>query len=187
MTNAPRAPEGSANGALPQGYRRVAEGRIRENVGFGYDDFVTALVIEHRPGRTVTETDNLMGTALFGNVAPVHTDAHYSAQTQWGRPLVCSGVTLSIVAGMTVRSTSGLTVANLSLDQVRFEHPVFVGDTLYAETEIMSRRISKSRPQNGIVTCRTSGLNQDGERVAVFTRTFLVPTDPGPVRSATNY
>lgn len=172
---------------LPQGYRRVATGRIRENVGLGYGDFVIGRIIEHRPGRTVTETDNFLGTALTGNVAPIHTDAHYSSKTQWGQILVCSGVTLNIVAGMTVRSTSGLTIANLGLDEVRFENPVFVGDTLYAETEILDRRLSKSRPEHGIVTCRTSGHNEAGNRVVTFTRTFLVPTDPETVRAATNY
>ncbi|MET8681970.1 MaoC family dehydratase [Streptomyces sp. NPDC004647] len=160
---------------------------MRENVGLGYSDFVLGRVIEHRPGRTVTETDNLLGTALTGNVAPIHTDAHYSSKTEWRRILVCSGVTLNIVAGMTVRSTSGLTVANLGINEVRFENPVFVGDTLYAETEIVDCRLSKSRPENGIVTCRTSGLNEAGKRVVMFTRTFLVPTDPETVRTATNY
>jgi itaconyl-CoA hydratase len=175
------------SGDLPQGYRLIAEGRIRENVGLGYSELPVGLVIEHRPGRTVTETDNLLGTALTGNAAPLHTDANFSSKTQWGRILVCGGVTLNLVAGMTVRSTSGLTVANLALDDVRFEAPVFVGDTLYAETEVLSRRLSKRRPENGIVTCRTSGHNQAGTRVLVFTRTFLVPTDPDTVRAATNY
>lgn len=172
---------------LPQGYRRVAEERIRENVGFGYDDFVIGMIIEHRPGRTVTETDNVLMATLTGNAAPIHTDAHYSRQTEWARILVCSGVTLTIVAGMTVRSTSGLTVGNLGLDNVRFENPVFIGDTLYAETEILARRRSQSRPENGIVTCRTTGVNQDGEPVVRFTRTFLVPTDPESIRAATQY
>ncbi|MCP3817509.1 MaoC family dehydratase [Streptomyces sp. A3M-1-3] len=172
---------------LPQGYRRVAEGRIRENVGLGYGDFTIGMIIEHRPGRTVTETDNLLGTALTGNVAPIHTDAHYSSTTEWRQTLVCSGVTLNIVAGMTVRSTSGLTIANLGLDEVRFENPVFVGNTLYAETEIVDRRLSKSRPEHGIVTCQTSGFNEDGKRAVKFTRTFLVPTEPETVRAATNY
>lgn len=172
---------------LPAGFRHIAEGRIRENVGLGYDEFTVGLVIEHRPGRTVTETDNILGTALTGNVAPIHTDAHYSANTEWGRILVCGGVTLNLVAGMSVRSTSGLTAANLALTDVQFKAPVFVGDTLYAETEVLSRRRSKSRPTNGIITCRTSGHNQAGTRVLTFTRTFLVPTDPDAVRAATNY
>ncbi|WP_415954376.1 MaoC family dehydratase [Streptomyces sp. KLOTTS4A1] len=172
---------------LPAGYRRIDTQRIRETIGLGYDDFTDGMVIEHRPGRTVTEFDNLMGTALSGNVAPIHTDAHYSSQTHWGRILVCGGVTLNLIAGMTVRSTSGLTIANLALDAVRFEAPVFVGDTLYAETEVTARRRSKSRPDRGIVTCRTSGHNQDGTQVLSFTRTFFVPTDPDRVRDATHY
>jgi itaconyl-CoA hydratase len=172
---------------LPKGYRHIAADRIRENVGLGYDEFTVGLVIEHRPGRTVTETDNILGTALTGNAAPLHTDAHFSANTEWGSILVCGGVTLNLVAGMSVRSTSGLTAANLALTDVQFEAPVFVGDTLYAQTEILSRRRSKSRPDNGIVTCRTCGHNQAGTRVLTFTRTFLVPTDPDAVRAATNY
>lgn len=172
---------------FPLGYRHMAEGRIRENVGFGYDEFVIGVTIEHRPGRTVTEMDNVLMSTLTGNAAPIHTDAHYASKTVWGQVLVCSGVTLNIVAGMTVRSTSGLTVGNLGLDEVRFDNPVFVGDTLYAETEILDRRPSKNRPENGIVTCRTSGVNQAGKCVVRFTRTFLVPTDPDTIRAATNY
>lgn len=172
---------------LPQGYRQIAENRIRENVGLGYHELAVGMVIEHRPGRTVTEVDNLMGTALAGNAAPIHTDAHFSSKTTWGRIVVCGGVTLNLVAAMTVRATSGLTTANLSLTDVRFEAPVFIDDTLYAETEILDRRQSQSRPGDGIVTCRTSGHNQDHTRVITFTRTFLVPTDPDAVRAATDY
>jgi itaconyl-CoA hydratase len=172
---------------LPHGYRHVAESRIRENVGLGYDEFVIGLTIEHRPGRTVTEIDNVLLSTLAGDAAPIHIDAHYSSKTVWGRILVCGGVTLNIVAGMTVRSTSGLTVGNLGLDEVQFENPVFVGNTLYAETEILDRRLSKSRPENGIVTCRTSGFNEEGKHVVRFTRTFLVPTDPKAIRAVTNY
>jgi itaconyl-CoA hydratase len=172
---------------LPQGYRQVAEDRIRENVGLGYDELPVGLVIEHRPGRTVTEVDNLMGTALAGNVAPIHTDAHFSSKTTWSRIVVCGGVTLNLVAGMTVRSTSGLTIANLALTDVAFKAPVFVGDTLYAETEVLARRLTESRPGDGIVTCRTSGHNQDGTRVVIFTRAFLVPADPDTVRAITDY
>ncbi|WP_307813644.1 MaoC family dehydratase [Streptomyces sp. N35] len=175
------------NAELPAGYRRIAERRIREVIGLGFDDFTVGMVIEHRPGRTVTEVDNLLGTALTANAAPIHTDAHYSSQTQWGRILVCGGVTLNLIAGMTVRSTSGLTIANLGLDQVRFTAPVFVGDTLYAQSEITARRRSKSHPDCGIVTCHIEGHNQDATQVLSFTRTFLVPTDPDSIRDATNY
>ncbi|MEU9148527.1 MaoC family dehydratase [Streptomyces sp. NPDC048349] len=165
----------------------MGEERIRENVGLAYDDFTPGLVIEHRPGRTVTETDNLMGTALTGNAAPIHTDAHYSRQTQWGRILVCGGVTLNLVAGMSVRSISGLTSANLALDRVRFHAPVHVGDTLYAQTKILTRRPSDSRPGNGLITCHTTGHNQNGTCVLAFTRTFLIPLDADAVRNATDY
>lgn len=172
---------------MPAGYRAVAAGRIREVVGFGYDELAVGLVIEHRPGRTITETDNVLGTVLTGNVAPLHTDAHYAARSRWERILVCSSVTLTIVAGMTVRSTSGLSSANLGLDEVRFTHPVFTGDTLYAETEILHRRVSSSHPDSGVVRCATTAHNQDAVPVLRFTRTFLVPRYPDRVRNATGY
>ncbi|KPI13612.1 MaoC domain protein dehydratase [Actinobacteria bacterium OV450] len=172
---------------LPHGYRAIDEERIRENVGLSYDELAPGLVIEHRPGRTVTELDSLLGAALSGNVAPIHTDAHYCSQTQWGRILVCSGVTLNLVAGMTVRSISGLTTANLAVDRVRFTAPVHIGDTLYAETRILTRRASESSPGNGVITCHTTARNQTDTDVMAFNRTFLVPLDADAVRDATNY
>ncbi|MFE7843082.1 MaoC family dehydratase [Streptomyces sp. NPDC057474] len=172
---------------VPAGYRRIAEGRYREVVGLGYHELHEGMVIEHRPGRTVTEADNVLMTTLGGNDAPIHTDAHYSGHTEWGRPVVCSSITLHIVGGMTVRSTSGLTTANLGFEDIRFTHPVFTGDTLYAQTEITGRRLSESRPDTGIVTCRTTGHNQDGTTVITFTRSFFVPVDADAVRDRTNY
>ncbi|MEV6955219.1 MaoC family dehydratase [Streptomyces sp. NPDC051183] len=172
---------------LPHGYRAIAEERIRESVGLSYDELAPGLVIEHRPGRTVTELDSLLGAALSGNVAPIHTDAHYSSQTRWGRILVCSGVTLNLVAGMTVRSISGLTTANLAVDRVRFTAPVHIGDTLYAETRILTRRASESSPGTGVITCHTTARNQTDTNVMAFSRTFLVPLDADTVRDATNY
>ncbi|WP_413754814.1 MaoC family dehydratase [Streptomyces sp. MMBL 11-3] len=171
----------------PQGYHQIGDNRFRETLGCGYHDFVVGRIIEHRPGRTVTELDNVLMSALTGNTAPLHTDTHYSSTTSWGRPLVCTTVTLGIVAGMSVHSTSALTTGNLGLDGVRLEHPVFVGDTLYAHTETLARRRSASRPDSGLITCRTRGVNQDGTRVITFERTFLVPLDPEPVRAATHY
>jgi itaconyl-CoA hydratase len=104
---------------------------------------------------------------------------------------VCSLVTLSIVGAMTVRSTSGLTVGNLGWNQIVLEAPVFVGDTLYAETEITAKRLSASRPHNGIVTCRTSGFkatdDEHQQRVLHYTRSFLVPVDAAAIRAATGY
>ncbi|GAA1520854.1 MaoC family dehydratase [Sphaerisporangium rubeum] len=172
---------------LPHGYRRIGEDRIRESVGLSYQELTPGMTIEHRPGRTVTDVDNLLGVALSGNVAPIHTDAHYSSQTQWGRILVCSGVTLNLVAGMTVRSISGLTTANLAVEQARFTAPVHIGDTLYAETKILNRRDSESRPDTGVITCHTTAHNQDNISVLAFTRTFLVPLDADAARDATHY
>jgi itaconyl-CoA hydratase len=175
----------------PAGYRSLGEGRYREQIGFLYEEFVVGTVIEHRPGRTVTETDNLLMTTLTGNTAPIHLDVQYAAATEWGRPLVCSLVTLAIVGGMTVRSTSGLTTANLGWREIMLEAPVFVGDTLYAETRITGKRLSGSRPNTGIITCRTSGFKAAApgggatgadvqepqlERVLHYTRSFFAPT-----------
>lgn len=171
----------------PHGYRQIGEDRIRENVGLSFDDLTPGLTIEHRPGRTVTETDNLLGTTMGGNVAPLHTDAHYASHTRWGRILVCSGVTLNLVAGMTVRSISGLTTANLALDKVRFTAPVHIGDTLYAATRILSRRASETRPDTGVITCHTTAHNQHGAAVMAFNRTFLIPLDADAARDAVNY
>ncbi|MCT9093467.1 MaoC family dehydratase [Streptomyces sp. ASQP_92] len=173
--------------SLPQGYRSLGEDRVRESVGLSFVELAPGLVIEHRPGRTVTELDSLLGATLSGNVAPIHTDAHYSGKTQWGRILVCSGVTLNLVAGMTVRSVSGLTTANLAVDHVRFTAPVHIGDTLYAETKILTRRACDSRPDTGVITCHTTAHNQDGTSVLAFARAFLVPLDANAVRDATNY
>lgn len=175
------------NGTTPQGYRSIDDNRVRENVGFGLKDFVVGQIIEHRPARTVTETDHVLNLALTGNPAPVHSDVRFCEQTGRDRPLVCGIVTLGIVIGATVRSTSGLTAGNLSLDEVRFKHPVHVGDTLHAETEILEARQSNSRPEYGIVACRISGYNQNDELIITFKRTFLVPADADSVREATDY
>lgn len=170
-----------------QGYRRVGENRIRELVGRGLEGFVVGQVIEHRPARTVTEADHVLALALTGNPAPVHSDIEFCRRTGRDQPLVCGILTLNIVLGLTVRSTSGLTAANLALDDVRFENPVHVGDTLRAQSEILTARRSESRPEYGIVTCRIEGHNQHDKRVFSCTRAFLVPADASAVRDATDY
>ncbi|MEV5509690.1 MaoC family dehydratase [Streptomyces orinoci] len=154
--------------------------RFREVVGFHYEDFTVGEVIEHRPGRTVTEMDNVLMSMLSMNDAPLHIDHAYCESTPWGRPLVSSLVTLSIVGGMTARSTSGRTLANLGWGNIRLPHPVFVGDTLYSETEILGKRPSRSRPGEGIVSCRTTGTTAKGDVVIVFERSFLVPCRDRP-------
>jgi itaconyl-CoA hydratase len=171
----------------PLGYRQVGENRFREVVGFCYEDLVVGMVVEHRPGRTVTEMDNVLMSMLSMNASPLHIDAAFCERTPWKRPLVSSLVTLSIVGGMTARSTSGRALANLGWDNIRMTKPVFVGDTLYAESEITEKRLSKSRPGEGIVGCRTSGLNADGDVVLTFERSFLVPTRENDIHSPAGY
>lgn len=162
----------------PSGYERIGEQRYREVVGFYYEDFTVGDVIEHRPGRTVTEMDNVLMSMLAMNDSPLHIDAAYCETLPWGRPLVSSLVTLSIVGGMTARSTSGRAVANLGWDRIRLPAPVFAGDTLYAASEILAKRLSRSRPGEGIVSCRTTGTKSTGETVLVYERSFLVPCRP---------
>ncbi len=108
------------------------------------------------------------------NTSPLHFDAHYAKNTEWKRPLVDSTTTFAIVSGMTVNSISKKVVANLGWDKIQLLKPVFDGDTLYAESEIIAKRESKSRPQQGIVTVDTKGFNQNNELVIQFQRTLLV-------------
>ncbi|GAA2576993.1 MaoC family dehydratase [Dactylosporangium fulvum] len=162
--------------AAISGYRTVGVQRYRETVGFFYDDLTVGDVFEHRPGRTITEMDNVLISMLGMNAAPLHIDAAYAEQTRWGKPIVSSLVTLAVVGGMSARSTSGLAVANLGVDHIRLTMPVFAGDTLYATSEILGKRLSRSHPGHGIVTCRTVGTKSTGEEVLSLERTFLLPT-----------
>ncbi len=171
----------------PQGYRQVGSNRYRELVGFCYEELEVGTVIEHRPGRTVTELDNVLMSMLSMNASPLHIDAAFCAQGPWKQPLVSSLVTLSIVGGMTTRSTSGRAVANLGWERISLPAPVFVGDTLYAESEITGKRLSASRPGEGIVSCRTSGTKSTGEVVLSFWRSFLVPTLEHDIHEAAGY
>lgn len=171
----------------PVGFRQVGENRYREVVGFCYEDLVVGTVVEHRPGRTVTEMDNVLMSMLSMNASPLHIDAASNEKGPWGKPIVSSLVTLSVVGGMTARSTSGRAVANLGWDHIRLPNPVFVGDTLYAESEITAKRLSRSRPGYGIVSCRTSGTKSTGELVLDFERSFLVPTKEHDYYDAAGY
>ena len=168
-------------------YKKIGEHRYRETYGLYYEDFVVGDVVEHRPGRTVTEADNIWQSLLCMNPHPLHIDSAYAAHTEWKRPLVSSAVTLSIIAGMSVSSTSAKAIANLGWDKVRLLHPVFVGDTLYAESEFLGKRLSESRPNQGIVTCATRGLKADGTVFLTCERSFLVPTRAGAIDSGAGY
>ena len=155
-------------------YKQVGERRYRENSGLYYEDFEPGDVFEHRPGRTILDVDNTYFTLLTLNVQELHFDAAYAAKTEWKKPLVDSTFTLALLTGMSVRTVSAKVVANLGWDKVKATHPVFAGDTLYAESTVFSKRESKSRPTQGIVTVRTRGVNQDGVEVMSFERTMLV-------------
>jgi itaconyl-CoA hydratase len=153
--------------------------------GRTFEDFVVGEIIRHPIGRTVTATDNAWTTLVAVNTNPIHFDAHYSAQTEFGKPLVNSPLTLAIVTGLSVADISRYAV-NLGWDEVRMPAPVFEGDTIYAQTEVLSARGSKSRPNMGVVEVKTIGFKQDGTVVMTFRRSILVyrrghvPTVPTP-------
>jgi acyl dehydratase len=145
-----------------------------ESPGRLFEDFAAGDVYQHPLGRTVTQTDNIWFTLLTVNNNPIHFDAHYAAQTEFGRPLVDSTFTLALVTGLSVGDLSRNAV-NLGWDAVRLPHPVYEGDTIYAQSEVISVRESKSRPHMGIVQVKTTGYTQDGVTVIEFTRTLMIP------------
>jgi itaconyl-CoA hydratase len=153
----------------------VGPRRFRASSGRYLEDFKVGDVYEHRPGRTITEADNTWFTLLTMNTNPLHFDAAYSAKTEFGRPLVNSCLTLAMVTGMSVSDVSQKAVANLGWDKVRLTAPVFAGDTIYAESEVLEVRESKSRPADGIVSVRTTGRKADGTVFMTFERSVLVP------------
>src|ERR1700739_964305 len=155
-------------------YRQSGPRRYRKTSGLYYEDFEVGDVFEHRPGRTITDVDNIWMTLLTMNVQPVHFDAAYAAHTEWKKLLVDSTLTLALLTGMSVRTVSAKVVANLGWDKVKATHPVFARETLYGESSVLSKRESKSRPTQGIVTVSTRGFNQDGIEVMSFERTMLV-------------
>ena len=132
-------------------------------------------VYEHRPGRTISEADNTWFTLLTMNTHPVHFDANYAAKSEFGQLLVNSALTLSIVAGMSVSDTSQKAIANLGWNDIKLTAPVFVGDTIYAESEVLGKRESKSRPTQGIVSIKTTGKKADGTVFMTYDRTMLIP------------
>jgi itaconyl-CoA hydratase len=168
-------------------YREIGQNRYRETSGLYYEDFEVGDTFEHRPGRTITDVDNIWMTLLTMNVQPVHFDAVYAAKTEWKKMLVDSTFTLALLTGMSVRTVSAKVVANLGWDKVKASHPVFAGDTLYAESTVLAKRESQSRPTQGIVTVRTRGVNQDGIEVMSFERTILIYKQGHSPESATNY
>lgn len=170
--------DASAAGSLPDGGGPEA-GRILQR-GLYFDELETGVVYAHRPGRTLTEADNVLFTTLTMNTQALHLDAAWSAGQPFGQRLVNSMLTLATVVGQSVSQlTQGTIVAQLGLAEVDFPHPVFHGDTLYTETRITDKRLSSSRPGQGVVTMRHTGLNQDDVIVAAASRTVLMWTAKG--------
>jgi len=143
------------------------QGRFLEDFEVG-DTYRSAL------GRTITETENTWFTTVTLNTNQMHFNRAWAERTEFARPLVVSTLTLAVVVGLTVRDTSENAAANLGWGVIKLPRPVFAGDTLWAETEILSVRASESRPSCGIVTVRTRGINQRREVVIEFTRSFMV-------------
>jgi len=158
-----------------QGHEQVGSQRYRESFGRYYEAFVAGDIYEHRPGRTITETDNIWFTLLTMNTHPLHFDNAYAAKSEFKQPLVNSCLTLSMVVGMSVSDVSQKAIGNLGWNDIRLTAPVFVGDTIYAESEVLSKRESASRPGQGLVTVRTIGKKDDGTQFMSFERTVLVP------------
>lgn len=139
-----------------------------------FEDFEIGDIYRSRFGRTVTEADNQIFTHLTLNTNPLHFDAEYTAKTKWGQILVNSTFTLALVVGMSVPDVSENGMANLGWEDVKLPNPVFVGDTLYCETEVLSKRESKSYPNAGIVQVRSRGINQNGKVVINLTRSMMI-------------
>ncbi|MGR8918824.1 MAG: MaoC family dehydratase [Gammaproteobacteria bacterium] len=160
---------------MVQNTKPVGPGRYRETFGRYFEDFGVGDVYEHRPGKTVTEYDNHLFTLLTLNTHPIHFDREFGAASEFGQNLVVSTYTLSLLIGMSVTDCSQKAIANLGMEDVRFTAPVFAGDTLYAESEVLAKRESRSRPGQGIVTIETRGLKADGTAVCSFKRNMLIP------------
>jgi itaconyl-CoA hydratase len=139
-----------------------------------YEDLEVGDVFRSRLGRTITEADNVWFTCLTLNTNQIHFNVPYAERTQFGRPLVNSAFTLALITGMTVPDTSENAAANLAWTDINLPRPVFVGDTLWAESEILEKRESRSNPSVGIVSMRSRGINQRREVVIEFKRTFMV-------------
>jgi acyl dehydratase len=139
-----------------------------------YEDFQVGDVYRHHLGRTITETDNIWFTLLTLNTNQMHFNSHYAGRSEFGRYLVNSAFTIALVLGLSVSDLSENAVANLQMDEVKLSHPLYVGDTVYAESKVTDKRESSSRPHAGIVSARTRGLNQDGDVCVSWKRSFMV-------------
>jgi itaconyl-CoA hydratase len=172
---------------MVQNVKNLGGQRYRETFGRYYEDFVVGDTYEHRPGRTITETDNTWFTLLTMNTHPLHFDAEYAKASEFGRCLVCSPLTVALLVGMSVSDVSQKAIANLGWKEIKLTHPLFAGDTLYGESSVLGKRESKSRPDAGVVTVSTLGRNQDGVVVCTFERSILVARRGHGVEDRINY
>jgi len=154
--------------------KRVGERTYRESFGRYFEDFQVGDIYQHRPGRTLTQYDNISFTLLTMNTHPMHFDEEYAKHSEFGRCIVCSPLTVALMVGMSVTDVSQKAIANLGWTDIKLTHPLFAGDTLYAESEVLDKRESASRPGAGIVAVKTVGLNQAGVKVCEFNRTMLI-------------
>ena len=147
--------------------------------GLYFEEFTVGQVFKHQPGRTITEMDNVLFTTVTMNPQPLHLDAEFAKNTEFGQPLVNSILTLGLAVGLSVGDTTlGTTIGNLGFDKVEFPKPVFHGDTIYVETEIVDKRESRSRPDTGIVFFEHRAINQRQELVARIRRAGLMRKKP---------
>ncbi len=160
---------------MVQNVKQVGPNTFRETFGRYFEDFEVGHIYQHRPGRTISEVDNTWFTLLTMNTHPLHFDAEYAKASEFGKVLVNSAFTVSLVVGMSVSDVSQKAIANLGWKEIKLPAPVFVGDTLYAESEVLGKRESASRPTAGIVTVRTWGKKSDGTVVCEFDRNMLIP------------
>jgi len=155
--------------------KEVQSAYSRETIGRFYEDFIIGDVYKHPLGRTISQADNTWFTLVTMNTHPIHFDEVYASKTEFGRCIVCSPLTLALLVGMSVGDVSQRAIANLGWTDIKLTHPVYAGDTLYAESEVLSARVSKSRRDAGIIQVRTIGRNQEDTIVCTFERTILVP------------
>jgi acyl dehydratase len=153
-------------------------------MGFGryFEEFEPGELFRHWPGRTISEADNTWFSLLTMNQHPLHIDSHYAAGTQHGRPLVVGTLVFSIAVGISVADISGRAIANLEYEEIRHTAPVFHGDTIYAETRVLDKVASRSKPDRGIVHVETRVFNQRDETVMTFRRRVLVPRHSEPAQ-----
>lgn len=169
------------------GLKKIGEQRYRGQIGRYFEDFEIGDVYEHRPGRTLTDADNILFSLITMNYHPMHCDAAYAEKSEFGKLIVNSGLTLAIVLGMSVPEVSGKAIANLGWKDIKLVAPVFAGDTIYAESEVLAKRASQSRPGQGIVTVRTIGKKADGTVFMSFERSVLIQMREGNIDESADY